>query len=117
MCACRLQARPWPKPRQNTTIASVGVSPPNLFSYFSFVLSRSSLPDFDPAIHAEVALVRRYHGRLAACISAWTTGSKSGGDEPESAVTVAFNSSGAKARRENASSLRANGSGPKWPAR
>src|SRR6516164_8506177 len=37
---------------------------------------------------------------------------KSGGDESESSVTVAFHSSGAKTRRENGLSLRANGSSP-----
>src|SRR5262249_20954887 len=72
----------------------------------------SSLPDIAvrgtasfhspmPAIHAELTLAQRFHRRSARVASAWTTRSKSGGDESESGVTVAFHSSDAQTHREN----------------
>jgi hypothetical protein len=43
------------------TFASVGVSPPNLFRSFPFVIA-----GLDPAIHAEVTLLQRFHRRCLA---------------------------------------------------
>jgi hypothetical protein len=65
-------------------------------SVLSFVIA-----GLDPAIHAEASLAQALPPAFGRVASAWTTGSKSGGDESESAVTVAWHSSGAKARREN----------------
>src|SRR5262249_26672508 len=73
--------------------------------FLLFVLSRSffrsSLPGDSrsqngvtsfrlcPAIHAEISLARRSHRRFACCTSAWTTGSKPGGDESKNALAIA----------------------------
>jgi hypothetical protein len=82
------EARPARQARQKS-LASVGVSPPNLFfRSFRFV------------IRAEAALANASTG-ICCCSSAWTTGSKYGGDESESGVTVAWNSSDAQTHREN----------------
>jgi hypothetical protein len=54
-----------------------------------------------PGIHAEVTLIRRFPPALCTRRFSMDHRIKSGGDESESGVTVAFHSSGAKARREN----------------
>jgi len=90
------------------SFASVGVSPPNLFlSFFPSsgrgiaVRGTASFHSPMPGIHAELTLAQRTPPALGRGSSAWTTGSKSLGDESESGLTVAWHSSGAKARREN----------------
>jgi hypothetical protein len=60
MCACRLQARPWPLA---TAEYSLRLSAFRL--RISFVRSLSSLPGEDPAIHAEDTLAQRSHRRFA----------------------------------------------------
>src|SRR5215472_14901507 len=96
------EARPGPKARQNTTIASVGVSPPNLFRSFPFVIA-GRRPGNPCGRYARAALPP------ALCLLNFGMDHriKSGGDESESSVTVAFLSSGPKTRRENGLSLRA----------
>jgi len=83
-------------------IASVGVSPPNLFRSFPFVIAgrRPGNPCGScarPALPPALCLLNFDMDHRI----------KSGGDESESGLTVAFHSSGAKARRENGSLLRA----------
>ncbi|HET8918862.1 MAG TPA: hypothetical protein VFN27_04210 [Xanthobacteraceae bacterium] len=95
-------ARPRPSARQNT-VASVGVSPPNLFfRSFPFVIAgqkaRSAVFNLKaPAFHAEATLANASTG---ICLLQFSMDHrvKRGGDESE---TVACHSSGAKARREN----------------
>src|SRR5262252_10141282 len=59
------EARPCPKARQKS-LASVGVLPPNLFSFV--------LPFFPFVIHAEVTLAQRTPPAFGGGSSAWTTG-------------------------------------------
>ncbi len=87
-------APPCPLARHKS-FASVGVSPPNLFRSFPFVIA-----GLDPAIHAEVTLAQRFPPALCMRRFSMDHRIKSGGDESE---TVAWHSSGAKARCENES--------------
>jgi hypothetical protein len=92
-------ARPHPQGAADNSIASVGVSPPIFFfvlSFFFFVM-----PGLDPGIHADAALTKCFHRLFARYASAWTAGSSPTVTTSESAVTMAFHSSGAQTRREN----------------
>ena len=72
MCAWRSRRGRARQARLNTEIASVGVSPPNLFLSFPFV--PFVIAGLDPAIHAEVTLEKRFPPALVGVTSAWTTG-------------------------------------------
>src|SRR5690348_8755700 len=109
MCASRLRRGRVRQARQKS-LASVGVSPPNLFRSFPFV--QFVIAGLDPAIHAEAEPAQRNPPALVGVTSAWTTGigvRRTPFCErlcpvvtiSESGVTVAFHNSGAKARREN----------------
>jgi hypothetical protein len=92
-------ARPHPQGAAELDLASVGVSPPIFFfvlSFFFFVM-----PGLDPGIHADAALTKCFHRLFARYASAWTAGSSPTVTTSESAVTMAFHSSGAQTRREN----------------
>src|ERR1700745_1456128 len=110
MCASRLrrgrarQARP-------KRLSSVGGSPPNFFLVLSRLASLA-LPGLARKIHAEAEPAQRNPPALVGVTSAWTTGigvRRTPFCErlcpvvtiSESGVTVAWHSSGAKARREN----------------
>jgi hypothetical protein len=100
-----LEARPCPfSARQNTALRlSAFRFRIFVFFFFSFFPVRPSfvMPGLDPGIHAEVTLTKRFHRRSGRGASAWTTGSSPVVTISESRVTVAWHSSGAKARREN----------------
>jgi hypothetical protein len=55
----------------------------------------------DPGIHAAVPLARRPHQRSCKLLVSMDHRIKSGGDEPEGVVTVAWHNSDAKSHREN----------------
>ena len=109
MCASRLRRGRARQARQKS-LASVGVSPPNLFRSFPFV--QFVIAGLDPAIHAEAEPAQRNPPALVGVTSAWTTGigvrrtpfcerQSPVVTISESGVTVAFHSSGAETHREN----------------
>jgi hypothetical protein len=65
-------------------------------SFFPFVIA-----GLDPAIHAAVKHIKRLPPSVCLLELSMDHRVKRGGDESESRVTVAWHSSGAKARREN----------------
>ena len=99
MCAWRSRRGRVRQARQNTEIASVGVSPPIFFSFVLSVLA-SVMPGLDPGIHAEVTLVQCFHRHLPASRQHGPPGQSPVGTNQRVRV-VAFHGSGAKARREN----------------
>jgi hypothetical protein len=94
-----IQARPGPTARQIPhCVCRRSASDSFLFFFRS---SRSSLPGEDPAIHTAVKPAKRLPPSVCLPELSVDHRVKSGGDESESGVTVAWHSSGAETHREN----------------